>query len=80
MNDNFSPPRQFIARGNFFFFYYYYFFSVNEQKIFEWNQWLKIEFSQLNRNLNKVLGKPKHKTVKGVDKKELRKAFSRSFT
>lgn len=79
MNDNFSPPRQFIARGNFFF-YYFYFFSVNEQKIFEWNQWLKIEFSQLNRNLNKVLGKPKHKTVKGVDKKELRKAFSRSFT
>lgn len=53
---------------------------MNEQKIFEWNQWLKIEFSQLNRNLNKVLGKPKHKTVKGVDKKELRKAFSRSFT
>lgn len=73
-------PKTVYCPGQLFFFYYFYFFSVNKQKIFEWNQWLKIEFSQLNRNLNKVLGKPKHKTVKGVDKKELRKAFSRSFT
>ena len=76
----FRPQDSLLPGATFFYYYYIFFFSVNEQKIFEWNQWLKIEFSQLNRNLNKELGKPKHKTVKWVDKKELRKAFSRSFT
>ena len=66
-------PKTVYCPGQLFFFYYFYFFSVNEQKIFEWNQWLKIEFSQLNLNLNKVLGKPKHKTVKELIRKNYEK-------